>query len=60
MNRVDKNFKILMYQILTLYKASLQGWRITKVGNNKYELNKKIDDIENFDLQNFILDISKV
>ena len=45
---------LCILQITTLYNAMQLGWKVTKIGNRKYELSKKISEINNFDFECFI------
>lgn len=53
---VHLNRAIILYilQMTTLYNAMVLGWKVKKIGNNRYELSKKIDEINEFDLKNFV------
>jgi hypothetical protein len=51
---------IILYilQVTTLYNAMILGWKVRKIGNNKYELSKKMENQTDFDLKKFVDSIS--
>ena len=53
---------ILLYiiQIVSLYNAIVLGWKVRKIGNNKYELTKSNRDMESFCLETFIKNITTI
>lgn len=49
---------IYILQIATIHNALKLGWKVRKIGSNKYELTKKISELENFQFPEFINKIS--
>lgn len=45
---------IYIMQIISVYNAILLGWKVKKIGNNKYELSIKNVEAENINLLDFI------
>ena len=61
LNLSNSNKKLLLYilQVITIYNAIILGWSVKKIGCRKYELSKKLINInEQFDLITFIEQIS--
>jgi|AntRauTorckE6833_2_1112554.scaffolds.fasta_scaffold18307_2 hypothetical protein len=54
----NKSIVIYIIQIVAIYHAINQGWKIKKIGNRTYELSKNISDTCNFNLKNFINQIT--
>jgi len=44
----------MIFQIATLYNAYSLGWTIKKIDDRTYELTKKINDLNNFELDMFL------
>jgi len=58
--RQEKQLLIYIIQIVTLYNASVRGWKIKKIGMRKYMLSKhinKFNKLNNFQLDKFIYEI---
>lgn len=53
-----KSIVICIIQIVTIYHAINQGWKIKKIGNQTYQLSKSISDSCNFNLKKFINQIT--
>lgn len=45
---------LIIVQVSILYNAILLGWKVKKINENKYELSKKLSDLNNFDYDLFI------
>ena len=61
-NHTSQERQLLIYiiQIVTLYNASIRGWKIKRIGTRKYMLSKhinKFNKFNNFRLDKFIYDI---
>ena len=55
----NKNIIIYIVQITALYNAMKMGWTVKKLGKNRYEMSKKMDDPEKFCLHNFLNQVTK-
>ena len=51
---MNKTIILFILQIITLYHATMLGWKVKRIGKRKYELSKNISEITNFDLNNFL------
>ena len=45
-NILDRPLTVYIVRMLTLYNAAMMGWKISKVGQNKYKLTKEVNDID--------------
>ena len=59
-NRLETYRYIILYilQVTTLYNAMALGWKVKKIGDNTYELTKKIEDYKEETLESFLKEIS--
>ena len=57
---MNKDILIYIIQIVSIYNAILLGWKVRKIGNNKYELTKSNQNMESFCLEKFIKNITTV
>ncbi len=55
----DKSIVLYIYimQIVAIYNAMMMGWQVKKIGQRKYELSKKINELQDFKFDSFINDI---
>jgi len=51
MNLYDKNVIINLIQIVIIYNAIELGWNIKKIGYRKFQLSKKISELNNLSLK---------
>lgn len=56
--RLHKNIILYILQITTLYNAMVMGWKVKKIGDKTYELSKKINEVGEFGLKNFMEQIT--
>lgn len=49
-------------QIMTIYNIITLGWKVEKIGKNKYVLSKKIESLgsEQFDLDKFLNNVASL
>ena len=57
---MNKDIIFYIIQIVSIYNAILLGWKVRKIGNNKYELTKSNHNMESFCLKTFIKNITTV
>ncbi len=50
----DKSLLIYILQIVAIYNAIMDGWKVKKIGIRKYELSKKINTSEDIELNYFL------
>ncbi len=50
----DKSLLIYILQIVAIYNAIMDGWKVKKIGIRKYELSKKINNSEDIELNYFL------
>ena len=51
----NRELILCILQITTLYNAMQYGWNVKKIGNRRYELSKKLSEINDFN--DFNLDV---
>lgn len=56
MKNQDYNKKMTMFvlQIMAIYNAIVLGWEVKKISQNSYELSKKVTEVSNLNLHDFI------
>jgi len=47
-------FLIVIFQVMTIYNAINLGWSVKKIGHKKYKLSKTFDNIDDFQINDFI------
>jgi len=47
-------FVLCILRIMTLYNARMDGWRVKRIGNKRYELSKMVSDVDAFNLEEFM------
>jgi len=51
---MNKEYLLRIIQFVTLYNAIILGWDIKQIGDNQFELSKKIRNYNDFDFSNFL------
>lgn len=59
-NSKSTDLILCIIQLVAIYNAIVYGWKVTRIGNKKFELSKKVDKIENFDLDRFLDEIISI
>ena len=59
-DKKNRDLILCILQISTLYNVMNRGWDIRQIGTRKYELSKKICELDNFDFKNFIREVTNI
>ena len=61
-NYDDKNRDLILciLQISTLYNVMNRGWNIKRIDSRTYEISKKICELDNFDFNIFIKEVTNI
>ena len=54
---LSQSILIYILQLVTLYKAMMQGWQVKKIKKNTYEITKTLDDVDQFNFHHFMTSI---
>lgn len=53
----NKTAIIQILQIIMVYNALVLGWKVKKINTNTFELSRRIEDAQNFDMKNLLQNI---
>jgi hypothetical protein len=60
MTNLEHNIILYILQIVSIYNALTMGWKVKKIGINKYEFSRKNIIVNDFNLNEFINNIISI